>query len=510
MRVLDAAEAREVDAAAIETFGIPGLLLMEHAARAVADAVREWLAPRGRVVVVAGAGNNAGDGYAAARLLQVAAASVRIVSLVEQERLRGDAATNAGIWERLGGTTEDFSEQALDDVGPGDVVVDAIFGTGLRREPEGDFAAAIDAVNHARSRGARVVAVDLPSGLSADTGVPPGAVVQADCTVTFGTLKRGHVLQPGADLSGEVRVADISIPPDALLGIGPPVRLLDKAFVQGLVPRRSADSHKGNYGHCLVIAGSSGKSGAAALAVRGALVGGAGLVSVASRPEVIPQVLGHAMEAMGIALPGDGPLGLTDVDALLEAAQGKAAILAGPGIPRGEETGALVARLLAEAACPVVLDADALNAVAKATDCFLDANTEVVITPHPGEMARLAGIPTAAVQADRIGVAQRFARGHRCTVVLKGARTVIADPDGAVAICPTGNAGMATGGSGDVLGGLVAALLAQGLAAFAAARAGVYVHGLAGDRRAAARGEMGLVAGDILDGIAEVWATWKR
>ena len=508
MRVLTAAEAREADRAAIEGYGIPGLLLMEHAARAVADAARELLAPAGRVVVVAGAGNNGGDGYAAARLLFVAGVLVHVVAVGDPARLRGDAAENAAMWTRIGGRTEPFASRALEGLGPGDVVIDALFGTGLAREPEGDWAAAIDAVNDARVRGAGVVAVDLPSGLSADTGRPLGAVVEADVTVTFGTLKRGHVLHPGATLAGRVRVADISLPPDVLAGLAPEVRLLDEAHVRGLLPPRRADTHKGTFGHCLVLAGSFGKSGAAALAAKAALVGGAGLASVATRAGAIDAVLGHAMEIMGVPLEGAGPLALADAPALLDALEGKAALLAGPGIPRGEETGALLRRLLAAASCPVVLDADALNALAGGGP--IEASTEVVVTPHPGEMARLAGISTADVQADRIGVAQRFARGNRCTVVLKGAHTVIADPDGTVAICPTGNAGMATGGSGDVLGGLVAALLSQGHPAAAAARVGVFVHGLAGDLRAAARGQAGLVAGDLLDGIAEVWATWSR
>lgn len=504
MRVLTAAEAREADRAAIEGYGIPGLLLMEHAARAVADAARALLLPGGRVVVVAGAGNNGGDGYAAARLLHVAGVPVSVVALASE--LRGDAAQNAEIWERVGGVSAPFGDGVLAEFGEGDVIVDAIFGTGLSREPSGDYAAAIDAVRAARERGARVLAVDLPSGLSADTGSPIGAVIAADATVTFGTLKRGHVLHPGVELCGPVRVADISLPPPAIVAT-PEVRLLDETLVRALLPPRRADTHKGTFGHVLTLAGSFGKSGAAALCARSALVGGAGLVSVAARAEVIPSVLAHAMELMGVPLAGDGSLSLADEPALREALQGKSAWLAGPGIPRGEETGELLARLLRAAQAPVVLDADALNALAGRE---IEANVEVVVTPHPAEMGRLAGLSTHEVQADRIGVAQRFAIGNGCHVVLKGARTVVADPNGDVAICPTGNAGMATAGSGDVLGGLIAALLAQGLPAAAAARVGVYVHGLAGDRRVAVRGLAGLVAGDLIDGIAEVWAAWNR
>lgn len=509
MRILTAAEARSVDTAAIDEFGIPGVVLMEHAARAVADAVRERLGPGRRVAVVAGAGNNAGDGYAAARLLSFAGLDVRVIAVVPPEKLQGDAAVNAVIWSKAGGRTEPWVGDCLGGYGAGDVIVDAIFGTGLARPPEGLFATAIGAINGASARGATVVAVDLPSGLSADTGRALGVAVKAAVTVTFGALKRGLVLHPGAVLAGEVRVAEISIPPQAFARVSPPVRLLREASVRGLLHARQPDAHKGTFGHVLAIAGSEGKSGAAAMAALAALVGGAGLASVATRAAVVPQILAHAMELMAVPLDGDGPLAMADADPLLAAAEGKGALLIGPGIPRGPETGTLIGRLLAEVDCPVLLDADALNALQGKTSLLKGAATEVVITPHPGEMSRLAGIGTAAVQEDRIGVAQRFAREHSCTVVLKGAGTVIADAGGEVAICPTGNPGMATGGTGDILSGLIAALLAQGLPGFAAARAGVYVHGLAGDLRAKVRGQAGLVASELLTGIGEVWAAWN-
>ncbi len=510
MRILTAEETRAIDRATIEELGVPGPILMEHAASAVADAAAASLGAGGRICIVAGAGNNAGDGYAAARLLLSKGCEVRLVALVEAGKLRGDAATNATLWSRFGGGIEPFAPTCLDGLGPGDVVVDALLGTGLSRPPEGSFAAAIDAMNGAGVRGAAVVAVDLPSGLSADTGRCPGPSVRASRTVTLGALKRGLVLYPGAELAGEVEVAAIGWPPNALDALEPGLRLLREETIRGLLPERGADTHKGSFGHCLIVAGSEGKSGAAALASRGALVGGAGLATVATRAEVIPPILAHAMEVMAMALSGQGPLSLADAPALLEGLEGKHAALLGPGIPRGSETGALIARLLAEAGCPLVLDADALNAIADQTSCLDAAARAVVITPHPGEMGRLAGISTSEVQADRIGVAKRFAAAHRCVVILKGAGTVVADPDGEAAICPTGNAGMATAGAGDVLGGVVAALLAQGLPAPAAARAAVYVHGLAGDREILRRGRAGLVASDLLRGIGEVWASWDR
>ncbi len=507
MRILTAAEMQAADRAAIE-HGIPGLLLMEHAALAVAATARRLLGPAGKVVVVTGGGNNGGDGWAAARLLASGGVPVTVLPLVGAEALSGDAGTMALAFAKLSGAAPaavaDGVKPAI-AAGPGDVVVDAIFGTGLARPPEGRFLAAIEAIDEARRRGAKVLSVDLPSGLSADTGRPLGAAVVADATVTFAALKRGLVLEPGASLAGQVEVADIGIP-ERLLGGKPALRLLGEAEIRGLLPKRERDSHKGTYGHVLVVAGSEGRTGAAALCAKAVLRSGAGLCTVSARAPALPQILAHVPEAMGAALPYDGPLGPADFDHLSKAVEGKAALVIGPGIPRGPETGQLLARLLAETDCPVVLDADALNALEIESSVLKGAATELVITPHPGEMARLCGIPTSLVQEDRLGVATRFAKEHSCVVVLKGAGTVIADPDGETAVNPTGNAGMATAGTGDVLAGVVGALLAQGLPAPAAARVAVWAHGLAGDLRLGERGRMGLVASDVVKGLGAVWA----
>jgi NAD(P)H-hydrate epimerase len=512
MRVFGAMEMRAIDRATIERFGIPGIVLMEHAAAAVVGAAEERLLPGGRAVVLAGGGNNGGDGWAAARLLMLAGVPVTVLHLVPPERLAGDAAVNARAFAALGGDARPWPEAGapVPPAGAGDVVIDALLGTGLDRAPAGAFAAAIEAVNEARSRGAAVVAVDVPSGLAADTGRPPGACVRADVTVTFGYPKLGLVLEPGASLAGELRVADISLAPAAVDGLGPPTFLLEEDEVRALLPPREAGGHKGTYGHLLALAGSPGKTGAAALLASGALRAGVGLCTVAARPDALPAVQAHVPEAMGSALPPGGALSPADVPAVLAALAGKDALAAGPGLPRGPATPAFFAALLPALPVPAVLDADALNAVAEAPDALGRAARPVVVTPHPGEMARLAGISIALVQADRIGVARRFAAAHRCTVVLKGARTVIADPDGTVAVNPTGNPGMATGGSGDVLTGVVGALLAAGLPPAAAARVAVFAHGKAGDLRAAAVGQAGLVASDLAAGLGEVWAGWGR
>lgn len=510
MRLVGSEEMRSIDREAIERQGIPGLWLMERAGAAVADAARALGDPTGRFLVVAGAGNNGGDGYVAARLLKAAGREVRVVALVPVSRLSGDAAAVRAQAAAAGVAVIDVAGAPRLDAGPGDVVIDAILGTGLSRAPEGAFAAAIAAVDAARLAGALVLAVDVPSGLSADTGRPLGPCVRADRTVTFGFPKRGLVLHPGAALAGDVTVADIGLPAEAARRVPATAELLLDDDARALLPARPADAHKGDAGRLAVIAGSPGKTGAAHLALVGALRGGAGLVTLAARAEVLPFALAGRPEAMSTVLPGEGPLGPGDLPALLEVAASADALAIGPGLPRGVETGALLRALLTKARLPAVLDADALNALA-AEGGPAGLGPEVILTPHPGEMARLCGFASIAeVQEDRIGLAGAKAREWGCTVVLKGARTVVADPSGAPAVIPTGNAGLATGGTGDVLCGLAGALLAGGLPAPAAARVAAFVHGRAGDLAARRTGERGLVAGDLGDAIGAVWAEWRR
>jgi NAD(P)H-hydrate epimerase len=511
MRLVGSDEMRAIDRAAIEGLGIPSLTLMERAGEAVADATASLLGQGGRVRVICGGGNNGGDGYVAARLLHAAGRLVDVVALVPAGHLAADAAAVRAQAVEAGVAVVDAPEYMPHlAAAPGDVIVDAIFGTGLGRPPEGLFAQAIAAVGAAREAGARVLAVDVPSGLAADTGRPLGPCVQADHTVTFGFPKRGLMIFPGATFAGEISVADIGIPPAAAERVAVEAELLEEDEARDLLPPRRPDAHKGDAGRLLVVAGSPGKSGAAHLALQGALRGGAGLVWLAARPEVMPLALAGRPEAMNVPLAGWGPLSATDLDALVEAARDVDALALGPGIPRGPETGALVRELLSRAGVPAVLDADALNALAETAEGPRGLGVPVVLTPHPGEMARLTGLSAGEVQADRIGVAAAWAREWGVTVVLKGARTVVADPEGPPAVIPTGNAGLATGGSGDVLCGLVGALLAGGLAPRAAGRVGAWVHGRAGDRVAERLGQRGLVASDLGEAIGEVWAEWGR
>jgi NAD(P)H-hydrate epimerase len=500
---------RAIDRAAIDDFGIPALTLMDRAGRGVADAAAELAGPRGRFVVVCGGGNNAGDGYVAARLLRAAGRDARVMALVPAHILSPDARAVREQAERAGVPIDDGVLAPL-AAGVGDVVVDAIFGTGLRRPPEGLFAGAIAAIEVARIGGARVLAVDVPSGLSADTGRPLGPCVRADRTVTFAFLKRGLAIHPGVALAGVISVVDIGIPPQAARRVPVGCELLVEAEARVLVPPRAPDAHKGDAGRLLVLAGSPGKSGAAHLALLGALRGGAGLVTLAARPEVLPLALVGRPEAMSLTLPGDGPLGKGDVAALVAAAREVDALAIGPGLPRGPETADALRTLLAKAGKPAIVDADGLNALADDPSKLAGLGVPLLLTPHPGEMARLCGTSIAEVQADRIGVAIAKAREWKATVLLKGARTVVADPEGPPAIIPTGNPGMATGGSGDVLTGLCGALLAGGLPPESAGRVGAWVHGRAGDLAAVRQGERGLVAGDVGEHLGAVWAEWRR
>ncbi|HEY6097896.1 MAG TPA: NAD(P)H-hydrate dehydratase [Anaeromyxobacter sp.] len=510
MRLVGSAEMREIDRTAIEVFGIPSLTLMDRAGRAVAEAALQLAAPGGRFVVVCGGGNNGGDGFVAARLLRAAGRDARVLALVPSERLSPDARAVREQAQRAGVAIDDVGELAAVEAGVGDVVLDAIFGTGLARAPGGAFAGAILRMEAARLAGARVLAVDVPSGLSADTGRPLGPCVRADRTVTFGFQKRGLVLFPGAAFAGEVTVADIGIPPEAARRVPVGCELLTEVEARLLVPPRPRDAHKGDAGRLLVVAGSPGKTGAAHLSLMGALRGGAGLVTLAARAEVLPLALAGRPEAMSAALPGEGPLARSDLQALLALAKGVDAIAIGPGIPRGKETAELVRALLERAGKPAVVDADALNALAEDPGAIAAIGVPLLLTPHPAEMARLVGTTVEAVQSDRVGIAAAKARAWNANVLLKGAHTVVADPEGPPAIVPAGNPGLATGGTGDVLTGLCGALLAGGLPPPAAGRAGAYVHGRAGDVAVHRFGERGLVARDLGEAIGAVWAEWRR
>ncbi|HTP51744.1 MAG TPA: NAD(P)H-hydrate dehydratase [Anaeromyxobacteraceae bacterium] len=512
MRIVGSNEMREIDRIATQELGVPALALMIRAGRVTADAAMSMMAPNGRVLVVCGAGNNGGDGFALARILRSAGRDVRVVALAPSEGMSPVARVMRQEANEVDVPIADATAVSAMGAEPGDVVVDAVFGVGLSRPPEGVYAAAIARMQELRERGARVLSVDIPSGLSADTGHPMERAVRADRTVALAFQKKGLVVYPGAEYAGEVSVADIGMPAAAAARVPVTAEVLTEAEARTLVPVRGLEAHKGDAGRVLVVAGSPGKTGAAHLALRGALRGGAGLVTLAARPEVMPFALVGVPEAMNHPLPGQGPLGRSDLAELVAAAKDADSIVIGPGIPRGPETGPLIRDLLERAQLPAVLDADALNAFAEHPGLVASVArwAPVVMTPHPGEMARLLGTSVEEVQADRLEVAQRKSREWGAVVILKGARTVVADPDSVPAVILTGNPGMATGGTGDVLAGLAGALLGSHLPIRDAARAAAWVHGRAGDLAARRLGQRGLAAGDVAEALGAVWVEWGR
>lgn len=503
MRLVTAREMREIDRRAMEEYAIPGVVLMENAGRSVADAVERLLGGLGgkKVVVLCGKGNNGGDGFVAARHLLQRGAAPKVFLSCAPEEITGDAAVNLTIWQRLGQecfqlATSGSLQLLKIALLQADAVVDALYGTGFRGKATGQAGRAIEAVNAA---GKPVVAVDLPSGLEADTGRVNGPCIRATVTVTFGLPKIGLVLDPGVEYCGKLVVADISLPRVLIDGAAPDRYLLTSELVSSWFAPRPATAHKGDFGHVLVVGGSRGMIGAACLTAQAALKTGAGLVTLAVPRSLQDVAAGKLTEVMTAGLP-ETPEGALSREALpvVAALLKKKAVLAlGPGLGQHAETVALVRELVRAAVCPLVVDADGLNAFAGEGGLPAERAAPLVVTPHPGEMGRLTGKRVAEVEADRVGCAAAAAREWQAVVVLKGARTVVASPDGCLGINTTGNPGMATGGSGDVLTGVVAALIAQGLDPFRAAAAAVYLHGRAGDLAAGERGEMGLTAGDI-------------
>jgi len=511
MRVLNAAQMREADRVTIEQIGIPSLVLMECAGRQVVSAIQQSFNDLAflRVAVICGPGNNGGDGFVVARTLLQAGYEASVFLIGPVASVRGDARVNLEILGRLGQTVVEVSnEQEWDlhfsDIATCDLVVDAMFGTGLKKPLAGLFETIVKDLN---ASDLPVVAVDLPSGLSADTPDLIGEAVEAELTVTFAAPKLPHMLPPGETQCGELVIADIGVPHDVIDGLeGPKLEVITNGEVLVRLEPRDPDTHKGDYGRVLIVAGSPGKTGAAHLAAMGALRSGAGLVTIATTASAAPVVAAMAPEYMTLALAErDGAL---DAERALEQILALQAdvIAVGPGLGTDAAQEAIVFGLIARSGVPLVLDADALNICARAADRLRGRDgLEIAITPHPGEMARLLDVSTEEVQQNRVEVARKFATSHNVYVVLKGHRTLVAAPDGRVAINRTGNPGMATGGTGDVLTGVVAAWMAQLLDPEAACRAGVYLHGRAGDLASAALGQPALTAGDVVRHLGQAW-----
>ncbi len=504
MKIVTAQQARNIDRRAARDFGLSGPVLMENAAAGVlAEMERFFDGLAGlRVGIICGKGNNGGDGLALARRLSIRGIVVRVALLASFTALKGEARANLFTLRKMDvELAQNASSRVIAEVVAwSDIVVDAMLGAGLSGPLAGGYAFAAEQLN---ASGKPVVAVDIPTGINADTGEVLGTAVRAELTVTMAALKRGLVLYPGARYAGEVRVTDIGIPAEVLDKEKITVGFLTQETAGGLLHPRDRDAHKGSFGHLLVVAGSPGKTGAALLAARGALRVGTGLVSVATPYNLVPIVQAQLSEAMCIpsAESLEGTLGPGSDDELLKASGGMNACIIGPGLSTHAETIQVVRNLIQRLTIPLVIDADALNALVGSLDILKKAKAPVVMTPHPGEMARLLGAASTDVQKDRVGCAMAFAKKYKVTLALKGAGTVIATPDGRVFINSTGNPGMATGGTGDALTGMIGGLLAQGYTASPAACLSVYLHGRAGDLAAEEKGEMGMLAGDLIEKI---------
>jgi ADP-dependent NAD(P)H-hydrate dehydratase / NAD(P)H-hydrate epimerase len=508
MRILNAAQMREADRYTIEEIGIPSLVLMENAGRQVVAAIEASFeaALHGRVAVLCGRGNNGGDGFVVARTLLQRGIDTAVFVIGAVADVRGDARINLDILGRLGVTVVEINDEQswelhFSEISQCSLIIDAIFGTGLRSPLGGMLETVVADVNAADIP---IVAIDLPSGTSADTAHLIGDCIDASMTVTLAAPKLPLILPPGEAYAGDVVIADIGIPYEVIQGIdGPHIELLTTEQVREHVQPRTADSHKGDFGRVTIVAGSRGKTGAAQLSAMAALRSGAGLVTVATPESCLPIVAAIAPDFMTEPLPEvDGALAAHAVIRLLELRHD--VIACGPGLGRAPGVAEFVRALLARASVPLVLDADALTVLADQPGLLTGSEErDVIITPHPGEMARLVGSAIEEVQGNRIQVATDFATTHHVYVVLKGHRTVIATPQGKAFLNPTGNPGMATGGTGDVLTGMISAWLAQLLDAEAACRLAVFLHGAAGDLAEIAHGQVAMTATDVLSKLGE-------
>jgi NAD(P)H-hydrate epimerase len=509
MKILGGAAMGDVDRRTIEEYGLPGAVLMETAGLRVTEFILTRLKSDRPIIVLAGPGNNGGDGFVIARLLNRAGLKATVWSTVKQGAYRGDAAINEKYYlkasypvQRLLSQADlDQFKQKLQEAG---LFVDALLGTGADREVTGLTAEVIEAVNLAS---APVLAVDIPSGVNADTGELLGTAVKADWTVTFGCPKLGLMFYPGAGQAGDITVADINLPESLMEKAS--VELLTASLIRSYLTKRPGDAHKGSVGRALIVAGSPGMTGAAVLTAEAALKSGCGLVYLAAPESICPALEAKLVEVIVLPLPESSP-GVISPDAarqIIEKAQECDVLAIGPGLDKGEITAELINKLVQLSPVPLVLDAGALAALGSDLKMLRAARHLPVLTPHPGEMARLAGISTKQVQSRRLEIALKNAGFWNCHIILKGPNTVIANPEGGAAINPTGNVSLATAGSGGLLTGLITSFIAQGMISEYGARAGAFMHGLAGDLLPPGRGHSAL---DVLARFREAFALLEQ
>ncbi|MDP2754157.1 MAG: NAD(P)H-hydrate dehydratase [Nitrospirota bacterium] len=535
MKVVTAEEMRKIDKKTIEECGILGVVLMERAGFVVASKIKE-LFGRKRVIVLSGSGNNGGDGLVVARNLHNEGWDVKVFLTSRPEDLKGDALLQYKAAVKLGVGIKPINEFLIhysSVLTRHSVIVDAILGTGLSKNIAGKLSEVISLINKSNIP---IISVDIPSGISSDNGQVMGAAVRADYTVTFGLPKRGHFLYPGAEYTGKLFVEDIGFPEELLKTEKLNIELLMKDYISALIPERNKYSHKGNYGHVLIVAGSRGKTGAALMAAKACLRCGAGLVTIGV-PESLADIFqSRVTEEMTLILPdkGDGTLSVRASNKILEFLNKTAGMLAiGPGIGVSAETEKLMRTLIKNSEAPIVIDADGINSIKGGRGVFSKVKAPLILTPHPGEMARLLQqsatppIPpprggraregvkapiselVTKIEKDRINTATSFAKETGTYLVLKGVPTIIAVPDGRAFINSTGNPGMATAGTGDVLTGMISGFLNQTPNPIHACITGVYMHGLAGDMAASEKGQYSLIATDIIDKIPDAFLSFK-
>ena len=508
MKIVSGTKMGEIDRLAMTQFGIPGLILMENAGLRVVKLAKKILSDQkqGKIAIFCGKGNNGGDGFVIARHLRRQGYDVETWAMGPLSGYKGDAEVNYDILLKSGDEIKEFEKGDplgfIESLKPDDLIIDALLGTGLQRPVRGLLAEIITAVNNSP---ATKIAVDIPSGISANSGEVMGVAVKAHYTVTFALPKRGLLLFPGAEHTGVLYVADIGIPQVLISREDIKENLITGSFVQSLLPTRSRDGHKGSHGRVLILAGSPGMTGAAALAGEAALRGGAGLVYLGTAEELRPLLEAKLKEVIVMGFPGDGAGNMISSGStkIFEQAQGCQALAFGPGLKAEQKTLDLLKSLAGQISVPFVVDAGGLGALSLEPEFLNNTEAPFILTPHPGEMARLIGSDTKSVQKDRWALAAGKAKKWQKIVVLKGAHTVVALPEGEIFVNPTGNPVLSTAGTGDLLTGLIASFAAQGLESEEASVCGVYLHGLAADLLAASSGQKGNIAGDVLDFFPE-------
>ncbi|MDQ2085616.1 NAD(P)H-hydrate dehydratase [Herbivorax sp. ANBcel31] len=500
----------EIDRFTINEIGIPAMVLMENAALCVLREIEKDIdnIKGKRVCLFAGKGNNGGDAFAIARHLYNRGAKVLVYVLAKKSDIKGDAKTNLDILDKIGvKTIEILDKRGLDDakkyISHTNLIVDGVFGTGIK----GDIPYLIaEVINFINEKVVPVISIDIPSGINGETGQISGTCIKSYKTVTFGYAKVGLFIHPAVEYVGKIVVADIGIPKNVIDRFDIKNYIIDKRTVEDLIPKRHSDSNKGDFGKLLLLTGSKGMTGAGCLTGKAALRSGAGLLYLAVPASLTNVYDSNLIESVTLPLEDNNSGYLTkSCIKELENHMGNIDVIAlGPGLSTKGDVGEVVYNIIENSKVPLVIDADGINAISKNTDILKKCSVPVVLTPHPGEMARLLNVSIDEVQKNRIDAARNFSQSQDVITVLKGSKTIVAAPDGRVYINTTGNSGMSTGGTGDVLTGIIASFICQGVEPYKSAIAGVYLHGLCGDNISKKRGEHGVIAGDLIDEISYV------